>query len=373
MGALDNLKKGIGKTGKVIDAGIALAERDLVKSADSGVPVVSQLGKVLQPAAVGIRAAVAKATSGGGEYYQPEVRDGRYFSKDAKRQIAGALEKNGDQYVERYDYKADAAGLEVSQALGGASVKDGKLTDVFDVDREDPYGLVTGLRETAATYAGQGKIAKAVAFGTLGNLAEMGHRALGTVFGGGDDPDKGKVRTEIPLTELKKYRQASKGGNTSGESDSSSALSGHNPALDGYSGPRIVINPSTFRNEKDAMCVAFNERFRIWMEANGFSPKSEPTKKQRAYFADTAYADDEVMLRRTILARIASLDTSVEDPTDQQIAETLEMLKGFKETERSDDAWQAEALDRIIGLVQAVEPTVPAAQGAGGTASAAAQ
>lgn len=133
---------------------------------------------------------------------------------------------------------------------------------------------------------------------------------------------------------------------------------------------RIVINPTTFKNGKDALCVAFNERFRIWMEAYGFNPKSEPTDEQRRFFNDTAYADDEVMLRRTILARIATLDTSVQDPTDEQISETLEMLKGFKETERPDDAWQANALDRIIGLVQAVEPSV---QSAVGTQSAAAQ
>ena len=39
--------------------------------------------------------------------------------------------------------------------------------------------------------------------------------------------------------------------------------SGHNPALDGYDGPRIVVNPSTFENEKDSLCVAFDEGFRI--------------------------------------------------------------------------------------------------------------
>lgn len=77
------------------------------------------------------------------------------------------------------------------------------------------------------------------------------------------------------------------------------------------SGPRIVINPTTFENKKDALCVAFNERFRIAMEQYGFEPKSEPTPAQRRFFADTAYADDEVQLRRTILARILTLDTSI--------------------------------------------------------------
>ena len=38
---------------------------------------------------------------------------------------------------------------------------------------------------------------------------------------------------------------------------------------------RIIINPSTFKNGKDAMCVAFNERFRIAMEQYGFELEIE--------------------------------------------------------------------------------------------------
>lgn len=121
-------------------------------------------------------------------------------------------------------------------------------------------------------------------------------------------------------------------------------------------GPRIVINPTTFKNQKDALCVAFNERFRIWMEQHGFEPTSEPTDKQRKFFSDTAYADDETQLRRTILARIATLDTSIEDPTDDQILETLSMLKDFQKTEQAENEWESTALDRLIKLVLAAAP-----------------
>lgn len=76
-------------------------------------------------------------------------------------------------------------------------------------------------------------------------------------------------------------------------------------------GPRIVINPSVFEDDKDALCVAFNEAFRIVMEMNGFEPQSEPTEAQRRFFADTPYANDELQLRRTILARICTFDTSI--------------------------------------------------------------
>ena len=153
-------------------------------------------------------------------------------------------------------------------------------------------------------------------------------------------------------------RQDAKGGDAGDEVTENAEIVNSGEVADTpvTNGPRIVINPTTFRNGKDALCVAFNERFRVFMEASGYEPQSEPTEDQRRFFADTAYADDELMLRRTILARIATLDTSVKDPTDAQISDTLQMLRQFKETERPDDAWQANALDRIIGLVQSVEP-----------------
>lgn len=117
---------------------------------------------------------------------------------------------------------------------------------------------------------------------------------------------------------------------------------------------RIVINPSTFRNAKDSLCVAWNERLRIWMEENGFEPQSVPTDRQRRFFAPTAYAEDETQLRRTILARIATLDTSVKDPTDEQIAETLRMLEGFRRSETPSSENEASQLDRLITLVSTV-------------------
>ena len=130
---------------------------------------------------------------------------------------------------------------------------------------------------------------------------------------------------------------------------------------------RIIINPSTFKNEKSALCVAMNERFRIAMEQYGFEPQSEPTDKQRRFFADTAYADDEVQLRRTILARILTLDTSVKDPTDEQLQEAVAFLQEFKRRERPSNDWEASAIDRLEVLVQTVvnkgKRAVPKPQG----------
>lgn len=150
-------------------------------------------------------------------------------------------------------------------------------------------------------------------------------------------------------------RQDAKGGDTGpAEDESIPEPGGASVSSSAGGGPRIVINPSTFRNEKDALCVAFNERFRIAMEQYSFEPQSEPTDRQRRFFADTAYADDEVQLRRTILARILTLDTSVKDPTDEQLREAVAFLQEFKRRERPSNDWEASAIDRLEVLVQTV-------------------
>lgn len=118
-------------------------------------------------------------------------------------------------------------------------------------------------------------------------------------------------------------------------------------------GPRIVINPRVFekRDPRDAMCVMWNEALRIVMSLNGFEPASEPTEAQRKFFADTAYADDELQLRRTILARIATLDTSVKDPTDEQLEETAEMLEMVMEVGAPQNEWEQAAVKRLHDVV----------------------
>ena len=119
---------------------------------------------------------------------------------------------------------------------------------------------------------------------------------------------------------------------------------------------RIVINPSTFRNKKDALCVAFDEGFRLVMEYMGFDPVSEPTEEQRKFFAPTAYAKDEVQLRRTILARICTLDTSVKDPTDEQLQEAVEFLDAVMESGAPQNEWEQRSVKRLRDIVAAIPP-----------------
>lgn len=159
-----------------------------------------------------------------------------------------------------------------------------------------------------------------------------------------DRRDLGTFKSQIG------YQQDSKGGDAGQGSEtavSETAVADPVPR----NGPRIVINPSTFRNRKDALCVAWNERLRIWMEQQDFKPRSEPTPEQRDFFADTPYANDEVQMRRTILARIATLDTSIQEPTREQVSETLAVLQGFGETETPETRREADDLARLTQLV----------------------
>ena len=159
----------------------------------------------------------------------------------------------------------------------------------------------------------------------------------------------------------RKTRQDAKGGDAAGaETDISETPVSDAPVQ--QAGPRIVINPTTFRNSTDAMCVAFNEGFRVWMEVNDFQPQSEPTDAQRKFFSDTAYADDELQLRRTILARIATFDTSVKDPTDDQLAETGSFLDAILESDWCKNDWERNAVSRLSQAVKAsvgAEPVEP--------------
>lgn len=113
--------------------------------------------------------------------------------------------------------------------------------------------------------------------------------------------------------------------------------------------PRIVINPDVMSDRRAALTVAWNEALRYWMEKTGFEPKAEPTGGQRSYLSGTAYESDELMLRRTLTARIATLDASVPDYTPEQEADALAVLKGAAEdADESERATLAE-LARLVG------------------------
>lgn len=147
--------------------------------------------------------------------------------------------------------------------------------------------------------------------------------------------------------------------------------------LSNYSGPRVIINPAVMHDDRDALCVAFNESFRIIQEVNGFDPVAEPTEKQRAFFRDTAYNDDERMLRRTILSRICTFDTSVSDPTDEQLQEAVEFLDTVMEIGAPQNEWEQRSVQRIrdaiartVGQPRAPEETPePPAEGPGNAAA----
>jgi hypothetical protein len=112
--------------------------------------------------------------------------------------------------------------------------------------------------------------------------------------------------------------------------------------------PKIIINPEVFNDQRDAKAVAWNEALRIWMEANKFIPKFIVTEKQQEFFQDTAYSQDELMLKRTIIARIITHDTSVADVTEPERAECVRLLEDILKKYKGDD------LQTVSELLQAL-------------------
>jgi GH24 family phage-related lysozyme (muramidase) len=87
----------------------------------------------------------------------------------------------------------------------------------------------------------------------------------------------------------------------------------------------IKVNPSAFEDKRDALAIAFNEALRLMQEDMKFTPVFEVTPEQKAFFKNTAYATDSQALKRTIISRIATHDTSV-SPTPEQESETVRLL-----------------------------------------------
>lgn len=127
-------------------------------------------------------------------------------------------------------------------------------------------------------------------------------------------------------------------------------------------GPRIVINPDVLKktDKRDALAVAFNEGIRVFMEANNYEPKAQPTDEEREFFKNMAYADDEVQLRRTIIARIATFDTSVKHPTDDQLQETEDVLNAMLKNGFTKNDFETNAITKLANAVHEVLKTTAA-------------
>lgn len=162
-------------------------------------------------------------------------------------------------------------------------------------------------------------------------------------------------------------RAALEGGESAGEpSATPQAPEAPEAPAESYSGPRIAVNPEVFSDDRDALCVALNEAFRVIMEINGFDPVAEPTDAQRRFFADTAYANDETQLRRTILARICTFDTSIGKPaggehtghrestapTQEQLEEAVEFLHTVLEIGAPQNKWEQNVVKRILTVLE---------------------
>lgn len=232
------------------------------------------------------------------------------------------------------------------RGVPGRSAKLQSIKERFPLDREDSKQLINVLR----VYDGENNGTFEMIRKRDEKLADEWREAVKAVkqrFESGVYPNQiASVSRRVEATHA-----ASKGGDATGSETAVSEVPISEAPSAPRGGPRIVINPKVFADERDALCVAFNEALRLIMEEMDFEPMSEPTDKQREFFADTAYAENELQLRRTILARIATLDTSVSDPTDEQIEETMELLESTMEIGAPQNEWEQSAVQRLHDLL----------------------
>ena len=130
----------------------------------------------------------------------------------------------------------------------------------------------------------------------------------------------------------------------------------------------IVINPAVLQDKRDALAVAWDEALRLFMEDTGFEPEFGITPEQEKFFKNTDYADDEGALRKTIVARIATFDTSIKNPTPEQIDETARVLDSASEA--FDGQPDGEVLKKLRAALAGARPegAVPRAPAGDGSA-----
>ena len=90
----------------------------------------------------------------------------------------------------------------------------------------------------------------------------------------------------------------------------------------------IIFNPYSPNINKDA--VGQNEAARLWLRENNVEPKFNVTPEQAARFKGTAYENDELALKHSILGRIISNDPSAGAVTPMQKKWADWLLKSLK-------------------------------------------
>tara|TARA_R110000772_G_C13002268_1_gene408363 strand:+ start:45 stop:536 length:492 start_codon:yes stop_codon:yes gene_type:complete len=107
-----------------------------------------------------------------------------------------------------------------------------------------------------------------------------------------------------------------------------------NPNTPGYadfSSDSIVLNPFSTLPAEQLTHLVDNESIRLKMNKDQFvPPEFEITPEQKKFFKKTAYADNPVAMRQTILARIYSGDTESMKYTPEQNKELESYLSKDK-------------------------------------------
>jgi len=81
---------------------------------------------------------------------------------------------------------------------------------------------------------------------------------------------------------------------------------------------KVILNQLSGLDYEQLKAVAMNEAFRLWMKNHNFQSSMNVTNEQKNAFANTPYANNDLALQQTILARILSGDPSALNATQEQ-------------------------------------------------------
>jgi hypothetical protein len=93
---------------------------------------------------------------------------------------------------------------------------------------------------------------------------------------------------------------------------------------------KVILNPYSGLSEREQKAVYENEALRLFMQENEVSPRFDVTDEQRETFRGTPYADDELNMRRTLIARILSGDPSAGNATREQLEAAKQIRSIYK-------------------------------------------
>ena len=99
----------------------------------------------------------------------------------------------------------------------------------------------------------------------------------------------------------------------------------------------IILNPYSKLTPEQKNAVALNEAIRLVIKKSNFPVEFDLTEKQKEFFKGTEYEKNEDEAKKSILARLLTNDSSVQEPSEEQL-NVANTLKSYIESMNPNSA-----------------------------------